>query len=67
MQNIYSPNKFYLTFRNDDPLNVDKIVNVIEKLIFTLLYKYVIFPLFCLTLINFFLNYMKLFLSKVNK
>ena len=39
MQNIYSPNKFSLTFRNDDPWNVDKIVNVIEKLIFTLLYK----------------------------
>ena len=65
MQNIYSPNKFYLSFRNDDSWNVDKIMNV--KLIFTLLHKYVIFPLFYLTLINFFfLNYVKSFLSKVN-
>ena len=54
MQNIYSPNKFYLTFRNYDPWNVDKIVNVIEKLKSMLLYKYVIFTLFCLTLISFF-------------
>ena len=34
MQKIYSPNRFYLTFWNDDPSNVDNIVNVLEKLIF---------------------------------
>ena len=54
MQNIYLPNKFYLTFRNDDPRNVNKVVNVTENLIFTLLYKYVIFRLFGLALISFF-------------
>ena len=46
MQNIYSPNRFYLTFPNDDPLNVDNIVNVIEKLIFTLLENICDFPSF---------------------
>ena len=56
MQYIYSSNKFYLNFRNDDPWNCDKIMNV--KLIFTLLYKYVIFPFICLTLISF--NFFKL-------
>ena len=59
---IYSPNKFYLTFPHDESWNFDKILNVIKKLMLTLLCKYMIFPL---VLADF--NYVKLFLSTVNK
>ena len=50
MQNICSLSKCYLSFPNDDSWNFDKILNVI----FMLLYKYLIFPLFWLTLISYF-------------
>ena len=52
---------------HDDSWSFDKSLNMIEKLIFTLLYKYMIFPLFWLILSSFFcLNHMKSFLSTVN-
>ena len=46
----------------------DKILDIINKLVFALSYKYVIFPYFWLTLTNLFcLNYVKPFLPTVNK
>ena len=66
--NIYSPNRFYLTFPHDHSWCFDKTLNIIKKIMFTLLYKYMIFSLFWLILISFFcLNHVKLFLLTVNK
>ena len=50
MQIIYLSNKFYLTFPNDDSQYFDKTLNLIKKLILTLLRKYILFPHFWLTL-----------------
>ena len=71
-QNICSPNRFYLTFANDDSWNFDKTLKYnIKKTnktkTKTFLYKYLVFPLFWLTLISFFFNYLNLFLSTANK
>ena len=58
MQNIYSPNSCYITFRHDDSYNFEKILDKTKKVILTLLDKYMIFPVFWLALISlFFLNY----------
>ena len=35
IQNIHSPNRFYLTFPHDDSSNFDQILNVIKEIIFT--------------------------------
>ena len=67
VQNIYSPNRFYLTFTNDNSWNFDKIVNVIKNLIFTLytnLWFFLFFGWFYLAL---FLICLKTFLTTVNK
>ena len=61
MQNIFSPYRFYVTFQHDDSWNFDKILNVIKKLIFMLLYKYMIFPLFWMNFISFFSKLCKTF------
>ena len=48
MQNIYLPNKFFLTFPN--VITFDKTLNLIKKLTVTFLHKYMLFPHFWLTL-----------------
>ena len=45
MQNIYSPNRFYLTFSYGNFWSFDKILNITKKTIFTIIYKCMIFPL----------------------
>ena len=68
MQNAYSPDRFYLAFRRDNSWSFNEILNMTNILVFALLYKYITFSLFWLTLINVFcLNYVKPFLSTVNK
>ena len=68
MQNIYSPNRFYTTFLHDNSWIFVKTLNLIKKLIFSFLYKHMIFPLFLLIYINsFFLNYVKHVFGSNNK
>ena len=56
MQNIYSPNRFYLTFLSDDFQDFDKIENIIKKLI-SMPYKNTLFFYFFLADFNsFFLS-----------
>ena len=66
MQNIYSPNRFYLTFPHGNFRSFDKILNIIKKPIFTILYKCMIFPL-CFGWSLFVLIMWNLFLSTFNE
>ena len=57
-QNMYSPNRFYLTFRRDNSWDFDEILNVIKKNIHAFIQIYD-FSSFWLTLINLFPHYVK--------
>ena len=68
MQNMYSPNRFYITFPHDNSWNFVKILNLIKKLIFKFLYEDMIFPLFgWLKLTPFFKIMWNLLISTVTK
>ena len=53
-KNIYLPNRFYISFAHDNCWSFDKTLNIIKNIIFALVYKYMIFPLFWLILIGLF-------------
>ena len=54
MQQGYAKHIHFLkNFSSDDSWNFDKFLNAKQKLIFMLLYKYMIFPFFLLTLVAF--------------
>ena len=53
---MYSPNRFYLTLPHDNSWSFDKILNIMKKLTFSPLYKFMIFPPFWQVLISFFLS-----------
>ena len=68
MQNMYSPNRFYITFPHDNSWNFVKILNLIKKLIFKFLYEDMIFPLFgWLKLTPFFKIMWNLFILTITK
>ena len=68
MQNMYSPNRFYITFPHDNSWNFLKIWDLIKKLIRTFLYNIWFFLFFgWLKLTPLFKIMWNLFISTVNK